>query len=92
VTTPGRQTFLSAALTVLSGASTPLTVRQITEEALRRDLLSTEGKTPEQSMAAELYKAVARSPNGPLVRIFEPGQTRARRGSVRWLLRQPARP
>jgi restriction system protein len=45
---------LSAAEQVLRGAEAPRTARQITEEALSRELWATTGKTPEQTMAAQL--------------------------------------
>lgn len=57
----GTQSFLKAATTVLPSASRPLTVREITDEALRRGLVETGGKTPESSMSAALYTA-AKSP------------------------------
>ena len=39
-------------------------------------------------MIPTLYTQVAKSPDGPIKRIAEPGPTRARRGSVRWVWRQ----
>lgn len=74
-------TFLEAAEVVLRTARKPLTVREITEIALRRGLLETHGKTPDATMSAALYGA---SPDGPIRREFVPGSRRAVRGSVRW--------
>jgi hypothetical protein len=81
-------TFLSAAVTVLRGAQEPLNVNEITDSALRRGLLSTAGKTSIRSMSACLYLAVKDDPQAPLERVFEPGARRARRGSVRWRLKE----
>jgi hypothetical protein len=75
-------TFREAAECVLKESNRPLTVHEIVERALRRDLISTTGKTPEATMSAALYGAPA---DGPIRREFEPGPARARRGSVRWL-------
>jgi HB1, ASXL, restriction endonuclease HTH domain len=74
-------TFLEAAEAVLRAERKPLTVREITEIALRHGLLETHGKTPEATMSAALYGA---SPDGPIRRRFVPGPQRAIRGSVRW--------
>jgi len=61
-----------------------MTGGEIVAEALRRGLVQTKGKTPEATMLAELYLH-ARETGLPLLkRVFEPGPTRARRGSVRW--------
>lgn len=75
-------TFLEAAEVVLRKAQAPLTVREITEIALRRGLLETHGKTPEATMSAALYGAAR---DGRIRREFVPGRQRAVRGSVRWL-------
>jgi HB1, ASXL, restriction endonuclease HTH domain len=56
-------TFLEAAEVVLRTARKPLTVREITETALRRGLLETHGKTPEATMSAALYGG---PPDGPI--------------------------
>jgi hypothetical protein len=77
-------TFLQAALEVLRHADRPLTTREITDEANQRGLLTTAGKTPEASMSATLYMEHRRDPDGRLKKLFAPGPTRARRGSVRW--------
>lgn len=44
------RTFLAAALEVLRAAREPLTSDEITDEALRRGLLVTEGKTPQRTI------------------------------------------
>ena len=82
-------TFAAAALAVLGAAREPLTVEQITDEALRRGILGTTGKTPRRTMAACLYTLVKDNPDAPVERHFTPGISRAQRGSVRWRLRDP---
>lgn len=80
-------TYLEAALAVLESAGRPMTGREITAEALRRGLITPMGKTPEATLSARLYVYVRDRPDGRLVRLAEPGPGRARRGSVRWALR-----
>lgn len=75
-------TFLQAAVDVLRTAGRPLTADEITEIALRKGLLQTQGKTPEATMSASLYAAPAGTPIG---RQYEPGRVRAVRDSVRWM-------
>ncbi len=79
-------TFLDAAVAVLSNAQRAMTTREITEEALGKGLINTKGKTPEATMAAELYLHVRGAEPPRVRRVFEPGRGRARRGSVRWEL------
>jgi hypothetical protein len=74
-------TFLEAAEAVLRDAEKALTTAEITEIAVRRGFLHTNGKTPWRSMAAALYLAPA---DGPIRREFTPGRRRAARNSVRW--------
>jgi len=50
-----RRTFLDAAFEVLEQEGRPLNHHEITRLALDRDLLTTSGKTPEQTMSARLY-------------------------------------
>ncbi len=80
-------TFLQAAMAVLEACRRPMTTTEIVKEAMRRGLLQSAGKTPEASLSACLYLYVRAHADGPLVRLAEPGGTRARRGSVRWALR-----
>lgn len=77
-------------MTVLRDAGRPLTVKEITQEALRRGLLATKGRTPASSMSAALYEA-AKKPETGIVRLYEPGETRARRGAVRWTVERGRR-
>lgn len=55
--------------------------------AVLRGLLATKGKTPDGSMSAVLYDA-EKKPETSIVRLHDPGESRARRGSVRWALRE----
>lgn len=60
-----------------------MTTKRLTEEAIRRGLLSPTGKTPAATMSASLY---VKGTSVGITRLSEPGLTRARRGSVRWVL------
>jgi hypothetical protein len=77
-------TFLSAAQAVLKASKRPLTVKEITDAALRRGLINPQGKTPDATMSATLYVAARNHPNGPIQRKFVPATVRAARNSVRW--------
>ncbi len=85
-----REGYLAAALSVLSSIGSPMTAREITEEAIRRGLIRPVGKTPEATMSARLYVEVRDNPDGRLIRLAEAGPTRALRGSVRWAVRSGA--
>lgn len=78
--------FFDAATEVLRAARQPLTAKEIVQLATERGLLQPRGKTPEASMSAELYRSVA-DPSCPIERVAEQGVIRARRGSVRWALK-----
>lgn len=78
-------TYFDAALAVLQDARQPLSTRQIVEAALGRGLIAPKGKTPEATMAAELYRRLG--VDARLVKVAAPGVQRARRGSVRWAVR-----
>lgn len=78
-------TYYEAALQVLRSAGRPLSTREITDEALGQGLITPHGKTPHATMAAKLHM---HSRNDPaLVKFEDRGKKRARRGSVRWTLR-----
>jgi hypothetical protein len=81
------RSFLEAALVILREAQRPMTAREIVDIALERGLVRTAGRTPDATLGAQLYARVRTNPNGELVRVFEPGATRAIRGSVRWTVR-----
>jgi hypothetical protein len=78
-------TYYEAALEILGNASRALTAREIVEVALNRGLITPKGKTPVATMSAELYRRAGSDVR--LRKVAEPGATRARRGSVRWLLK-----
>lgn len=88
--TQGKQvrvmTFYEAAIEVLRTAKHPLTAREITRQARQRGLVTSNGKTPEATMLAVLYVRLRSDPD--LVKLEDRGPTRAKRGSVRWALRQ----
>lgn len=77
-------TFLEAALEVLKRSTVPLTTREILETIVERNLVQSTGRTPLATLSATLYTNVGKSHG--LVRLFEPGNSRARNGSVRWTL------
>jgi hypothetical protein len=52
--------FKEAAYQILKRAQKPLSSKKITEIALRDNLISTEGKTPEASMRSRLYVDIQR--------------------------------
>lgn len=52
---------------------------------MERGLIATIGKTPWKTMDAALY--ASNRGGGPVVKLAQPGPTRAARGSVRWTLR-----
>jgi hypothetical protein len=77
-------TYLDAAIAVLKRSPRPMTVREITEAALRADLIQPHGKTPQATMSATLYVHL-READTPIVRReYIPGPIRAVRDSVRW--------
>jgi hypothetical protein len=78
-------TYYQAALQVLRSARHPLTTKELTDLAIERGLIKPHGKTPYATMAARLY--VEGRNDAELVKLGTPGNGRARRGSVRWTLR-----
>jgi hypothetical protein len=86
---PDCSSFLEAAEVVLADFHEPQTAEIITDEALRRGLIHPRGKTPVATMTASLYVEARDNPASRILRLGEPGPTRARRNSVRWTLREP---
>jgi hypothetical protein len=84
-----RTSFLEAALTVLADAERPLTSREVGQRVVERGLVDTSGKSPEATVTAALYVTLRDNRVPGLERHYEPGPTRARRGSVRWRYRRP---
>lgn len=58
-------TFVEAALQILRGAKGPMHYREITDLAIEGALITTEGRTPEQTMRVALTQA-SRSPDPPV--------------------------
>lgn len=81
-------TYYDAAIQVLKSAQRPLSTREITEQAIEAGLIVPHGKTPNATMGACLYQYV-RTDNA-LVKLEAPGAGRAKRGSVRWTVRDTA--
>jgi hypothetical protein len=79
-------THYEAALEVLRSAQHPLTIREITDAAIERGLITPHGGSPQNAMAAQLY---VRGRNNPdLIRTGVPAKRGSKPGSVRWTLRQ----
>jgi hypothetical protein len=79
-------TYYEAALQVLRSVEHPLTTREITDRAIEQGLITPRGKTPRNTMSAELYTRGHDDPE--LIKIEDPGTMRAKTGSVRWTLRR----
>ena len=75
--------FLDGALKVMSRRR-PMTAAEILDKALRRGLITTQGRTPLRTLEGALYTE-EKQPDSRVKRVFEPGRTRARRNTVRWL-------
>ena len=78
-------TYYEAAVQILSAAKHPLSTQEITERAIEQKLIRPRGMTPQATMSAVLYGR--QSSGSVIVKIGEPGTGRAKRGSVRWVLR-----
>jgi hypothetical protein len=78
-------TYYEAALQVLRSVQHPLTTREITDRAMESRLIKPVGKTPHATMSAVLYRRVRSDP--VLVKLEDAGDRRAKRGSVRWMVR-----
>ncbi|MCB9507589.1 MAG: winged helix-turn-helix domain-containing protein [Myxococcales bacterium] len=66
-------TFLEAAVEVLREAGRPLHFKKIADAALKRDLLSHSGKTPDDAMRARLEAEARRGGPGVVVEEVRPG-------------------
>jgi len=77
--------YHEAAIEVLKTAKRPLTVEEITDQAIKSGLITPRGKTPAATMSAALYVRLANHPD--LVKLEDRGDVRAKRGSVRWTVR-----
>ena len=61
--------FKDAAIEILKRNNEPMTPSEITETALEEGLISTEGKTPEASMGAQLYMDIKNNKKSPFLKI-----------------------
>jgi hypothetical protein len=77
--------YYEAAVEVLKSAQHPLTTQEITDQAIKRGLITPRGKTPQATMSAALYMRARENPE--LVKLEDRAATRAKNGSVRWTLR-----
>lgn len=76
---------VEAAGVVLKESGRPMTVAEITQQALDKGLVSSKGRTPQATMGSALYTHVRDTPGSPIRRQFQQGPVRARRKSVRWV-------
>ncbi len=53
--------FKEAALQILKSENEPLSAKEIVYLAFQKDILSTEGKTPEATMSAQLYVDISQN-------------------------------
>jgi len=79
-------TFAGAAEHILREEHRPMTAAEITDIALARGLIRSQGKTPPATMSAALYCLPAGT---PIEREYVAGPQRAKRGSVRWIYHEP---
>lgn len=61
--------FKDAAFKILRQAGQPLSAKAITAEALKANLIATDGQTPEATMAAQLYVDLKRNPKTPFEKV-----------------------
>ena len=80
--------FLRAAISILQETGLEMTAAEMAGIALQQGLVESKGKTPGATLAAQLYVYVRDHPHGPLRKVAEPGESRARRDSVRWAWRE----
>jgi len=76
--------YVDAAIAVLQQHDREMTTAEITAVALERGLIAPHGRTPWKSMEARLYTLVLSDRNPGVVKIWQLGLIRTRRGSVRW--------
>ena len=77
-------TYYEAALQVLASSKRPLSTKEIVERALDKGIIVSQGRTPQATMSAVLYRHLGLDPK--LLKISTPGRGRAERGSVHWTL------
>lgn len=61
--------FKEAAKKILEASGTAMSAAEITELALQQSLISTEGKTPSATMAAQIYTDILNNPNSEFVKV-----------------------
>lgn len=64
-----KKSFKQAAIEILTAEKDPLSAKEITERALLKGLLYTEGATPEASMAAQLYVDIKENRNSKFRKV-----------------------
>jgi hypothetical protein len=66
-----KHTFVTAAEEILQRHRRPLSLEEVTEEAIRERAHSPVRQTPLATMSAKLYTFVRQHPSGPIVRVFD---------------------
>jgi len=61
--------FKSAAKELLKRAGEPMTAKELTAQAIEQGMLAPEGKTPEATMAAQLYVDINKNPKTPFKKV-----------------------
>ncbi len=61
--------FKKAAIDVLKNAEEPLSAKEITDIALQKGLIETEGQTPEATMGAQLYMDINKYKDSPFIKV-----------------------
>jgi len=61
--------FKKAAKKILSETDEPLSAKELTEIALEKDLIETEGLTPEATMAAIIYTDINNNANSEFKKV-----------------------
>jgi hypothetical protein len=82
-------TFIAAARQILREARMPMTTKHLATQALGRGLVSSSGRTPDKTMAAQLYTYLLQHPTADIRKLSVKGRGRAIRGSVLWEYVEP---
>lgn len=61
--------FKKAAKKILEGNGGAMSAAEITEQALQQSLISTDGKTPSATMAAQIYTDILNNPDSDFVKV-----------------------
>lgn len=65
----GPMSFKEAARELLKRAGEPMTAKELTAQAIEDGLIAPEGKTPEATMAAQIYVDINKNPKSPFKKV-----------------------